>query len=192
MQSPAAWSTSKVPLALAVIQAGNQSKQLSNIQAALQLSDNSAAAALWTSLGTSNSERARAVTAILRKAGDNKTTVPTSQTYAPYSIFGQTKWSTSDQVAFAMKLPCMEGSGPVISAMGKVDQSQQWGMGRLPQATFKGGWGPTRQGGYLVRQFGWFTNTQGQRVAFAMAVQAGSFDGGITVLNALADDIASA
>lgn len=184
-QAWVAWSTSKVPVSVAVSQAGKAGAMAGSMSAALRQSDNAAAEALWQSLGTSDAARAQAVTQVLRQAGDNSTTVPSVRLRSGFTVFGQTPWTTASQVGFMMKLPCLDGSSPVVSNMGQVSSGQRWGMGRLPGATFKGGWGPGVSGGYLVRQMGWYQNSEGKRVPLAIAAQAGSFDGGIGVLNKL-------
>lgn len=184
-QAWVAWSTSKVPVSVAVSQAGKAGALAGSISAALRQSDNDAAETLWQSLGTSDAARAQAVTQVLRQTGDNSTTVPSARLRSGFTIFGQTPWTTASQVGFMMKLPCLDGSSPVVSNMGQVSSDQHWGMGRLPGATFKGGWGPGVNGGYLVRQMGWYQDSEGKRVPLAIAAQAGSFDGGISVLNQL-------
>lgn len=184
-QAWVAWSTSKVPVSVAVSQAGKAGAMAGSMSAALRQSDNAAAEALWQSLGTNDAARAQAVTHVLRQVGDNSTTVPSVRLRSGFTVFGQTPWTTASQVGFMMKLPCLAGSGPVVSNMGQVSGGQRWGMGSLPGATFKGGWGPGVSGGYLVRQMGWYQNSEGKRVPLAIAAQAGSFDGGISVLNQL-------
>lgn len=184
-QAWVAWSTSKVPVSVAVSQAGKAGALAGSMSAALRQSDNGAAEALWQSLGASDAARAQVVTQVLRQAGDNSTTVPSVRLRSGFTVFGQTPWTTASQVGFMMKLPCLAGSDPVVSNMGQVSGGQRWGMGRLPGATFKGGWGPGVSGGYLVRQMGWYQNSEGKRVPLAIAAQAGSFDGGIGVLNKL-------
>ena len=184
-----AWSTSKVPLSLAVLEAGQGGVRRATISAALRSSDNDAAEELWRVLGVDDVARAGAVTSVLRRAGDETTDVPTSQLYPPFSVFGQTQWTTADQVRFLSAMPCLEGAGQVIDDMASIVGSQRWGLGRLPGADFKGGWGPTRSGGYLVRQCGWYTDHSGARVLVAFAVQADSFTVGVEALNALAADL---
>lgn len=178
-----AWSTSKVPLALAVIQSGQESAFEQPIDAALRWSDNDAAAALWEAVGADDISRAQAVTSILRQAGDSTTTVPGTPLRPPFSVFGQTQWSTEAQTRFLLQLPCLRGSSTVIADMSKVSATQSWGLGQLPGAVFKGGWGPDATTGYLVRQFGWYSNENGTRVPIALAVQSSSFDDGVSILN---------
>jgi hypothetical protein len=38
--------------------------------------------------------------------------------------------------------------------MGRVVPEQRWGMGAIPDIRFKGGWGPSEDGGYDVIQVG--------------------------------------
>lgn len=83
-------------------------------------------------------------------------------------------------------MPCLQGADEVIDDMASIVGSQRWGLGRLPDAVFKGGWGPTRSGCYLVRQYGWYTDHSGARVLVAFAAQAGSFTVGVEALNAFA------
>lgn len=181
-----AWSTIKVPLALAAVDAGLADKMSRDIQAALRSSDNTAADNLWTALGTDNHDRATAVTAVLRNAGDTGTTVPSTRLYKPYSVVGQTQWTTAAQVGFLNQLPCWTGADRIVANMTAVEPGQRWGLGKLHGAVFKGGWGPTRTGGYTVRQLGWFVDADGARVPLAMAVRASSFAAGTSALTALA------
>ncbi len=182
-----AWSTSKIPLALAVIDSGQGEAQADSVALALEESDNSAADALWMSLGGTDAERADAVTQVLRRAGDGTTTVPAEQLAAGFSIFGQTQWTTDAQVGFLSQLPCLDGADEVIADMGRVDPAQAWGIGSRPGAVHKSGWGPSPAGGYMARQLGWYTNPAGQRVLVAMAAQdADGFEAATAVLDRLA------
>ncbi|MGO3325817.1 hypothetical protein [Gordonia sp. (in: high G+C Gram-positive bacteria)] len=178
-----AWSTIKVPLAVAAERANGPSQAESS---AIINSDNSAAETLWASLG-SNDEAAAAVTAVLRESGDEKTTVPSQKLRAEYSIFGQTTWPLENAVTFAANLPCLPGSGHVVALMGEVAGNQQWGVEVIPARTtaVKGGWGPSTSGGYVVRQLGLVTLRNGTRAAVAMSTYSpgASMDSGINALN---------
>lgn len=181
-----AWSTSKVPVALALTAQGRGQEYATAMSRALRNSDNDAAQTMWQALGQTNQERANAVTAILRRAGDTSTTVPATVSRAGFTIFGQTLWSTPQQASFLWALPCMKGADQVVSNMQQVSGGQRWGLGGLPGATFKGGWGPGVNRGYLVRQFGWYEGSEGKRVLIAWAVKAGSYGQGTAVLDQLA------
>lgn len=185
-QSGVAWSTIKVPLAVAVERSNPQ--VLTNSASAITVSDNQAAEALWLSLGGGQAS-ASAVMAVLAEGDDPVSQVPAVHTRAGYSIFGQTQWSLGDQTRFASALPCLNGASRVVELMGQISPSQQWGLGRIPGARFKGGWGPGESGGYLVRQFGIVPGAGGD-IAVALAVQAPTFEAGTAALSTLADGLA--
>jgi hypothetical protein len=77
--------------------------------------------------------------------------------------------------------------------MRSVDPSQRWGLGRVgAQPAFKGGWGPSTSGAYLVRQFGLIRIRSGT-VAVAIAAQPadGQFATGTRYLDRLAEWVAA-
>lgn len=166
LASGSAWSTIKVPIALAVLRDvrgpdGLSSRQAADIRAALTLSDNDAAASLFGELEQRHGGRvgaAGAVTAVLRGAGDSTTRVSTAGRDG-FSPYGQTEWALPLQHLFMSRLAggCLGRPGSrayVLRLMGEVS-SDTWGLGSagLP-ARWKGGWGPGFDGRYLVRQMG--------------------------------------
>jgi hypothetical protein len=166
LRSGSAWSTSKVPIALRVLEdaggpGGLSSAQAEEMRNAITLSDNEAAAALFGSLERSHGGLAGASAAIdevLREGGDGGTQIST-QGRGEFSTYGQTEWSLVNQQRFMSSLAagCLGDSGSsdyVLDLMGEVS-SDTWGLGSagLP-ARWKGGWGPGVDGGYLVRQMG--------------------------------------
>ncbi len=163
LQTGSAWSTSKVPLAARVIKdAGGSgslsSQQRSLISSALRASDNDAAMQLWDELVSrygGSSGAARAVTQILRAAGDTTTTV-SSVGRGAFSPYGQTEWSLKAQARFMASLAasCVPGSRYLLDQMSQVVSDQRWGLGTAGSRAFKGGWGPGTDGRYLVRQMG--------------------------------------
>ncbi|MBM7277341.1 hypothetical protein FOV72_09565 [Gordonia rubripertincta] len=180
-----AWSTIKVPLAVA---AERQNGPIPAASAAIINSDNGSAEALWSSLGGGQAA-ADAVTAVLRDGGDTTTVVPATPRRPGYTIFGQTIWALPDAAAFTANLPCLDGARSVVALMGEVAANQRWGVEVMsaPTATaVKGGWGPGMSEGYLVRQIGLFTYRDGQRTAVAMSAVGGSMTAGIAALNAMA------
>lgn len=182
-----AWSTMKVPLAIAAVRKDPDGLDYS-VSASITASDNSAADALWDSLGTPQ-QAAAAVQGVLREAGDTVTTVPAKRVRTDYSAFGQADWALSDQVVFASRLPCLSGSKAVVDLMDEVGASQQWGLGaEFDKAEYKGGWGPDASGDYVVRQFG-LVPTGGGKVAIAVAAQpdSGTFSDGVSMLNKITD-----
>lgn len=108
----------------------------------------------------------------MAQAGDGTTRVPTGRLRPGFSIFGQPRWALGDQARFAAGLACMPDADLVLGMMTRIDPSRQWGLGRVPGAAFKGGWGPTMDGtGYLVRQFGVIATNDGL-VGVAIATRA--------------------
>ncbi|EGD56370.1 hypothetical protein [Gordonia neofelifaecis] len=186
-QSPqVAWSTIKVPLAVAAERAQGPTTEET---AAIVNSDNAAAETLWESLG-SPTAAAAAVTDVLRDGGDERTTVPSEKLRPEFSVFGQTTWRLSDAATFSGNLPCMKGTAHVVSLMHDVAGNQQWGVESIEgrETAVKGGWGPSVSGGYLVRQIGILTLRDGRRVGVAMSTQtsAGSMEPGTAALNSVA------
>lgn len=179
-----AWSTIKVPLAVA---AERQNGASGAETAAIVNSDNASAESLWSSLGPV-SEASAKVTAVLREAGDTATLVPVQRLRPGFTVFGQTRWSSAAAAGFAAHLPCLPGTDHVLSLMGQVGGNQQWGAQtmRHPRSTaVKGGWGPGEDGDYLVRQVGVITLPTGKQTAVAMTALGGSMAAGTAALNAV-------
>jgi hypothetical protein len=184
-RSGPAWSTIKLPLSLAALAHAGSASTRALVARAITESDNNAADALWASLGGGP----RAATAVDRKLaaeGDAATRTQSRQVRPPFSPFGQTEWSLADQVEFASGLQC-DQSGPATTVkadMASVTPSQQWGLGHVPGARFKGGWGPDSRGRYLVRQVGLIERGR-QVVAVSVAVIArdGTFAQAVAALD---------
>ncbi|WP_084342516.1 hypothetical protein [Janibacter corallicola] len=178
-----AWSTIKVPLALAIERAGLGEKAAADVEAAITASDNEAAADLWERLG-SGRKASDATEAQLRRGGDTRTEVPPEVTAPGFSPFGQSRWRLADQATFTASLPCLAGSTTVTSAMSRVLPGQSWGLGTIEGARFKGGWGPTPEG-YVVRQLGIVPGTKGD-TAIALQVRGGDHAADTAVADELA------
>lgn len=181
-----AWSTIKVPLAMAALKAVPSS--YNNATSAITISNNEAAGALWSSLG-SPEQAAAAVQAQLALLGDTQTLVPSQRLRPPYSIFGQTQWTLKDQVGAFSRLPCTADAQMVLDMMSSIDPSQSWGLGALAGAQYKGGWGPMETGGYMVRQAG-IIPASGGKIAIAVAAEADSFPAATARLTQIANGIA--
>lgn len=189
-----AWSTSKVPVAvaaLAVAEPSEREQMRALARAAITESDNAAAVALWDRLGAGANAAAR-VDAVLAAHGDPVTLTQAHPVRPPYTPFGQTAWSLTQQVCFVAGLvrSDTQAAREIVRLMRQVIPAQRWGLGRLDDATFKGGWGPEEGGSYLVRQLGVVT-LRGRRVAVAVAALADSFDHGVDVLDELAGWLAT-
>jgi hypothetical protein len=168
-----AWSTSKVPIAMAVVDAGLGPANDTNLTAAITASDNAAATRLWNALG-GGPTAAEAADAQLARAGDSATRIESRPLAGPaYTPFGQTTWSLSDQARFTAGMPCTSAGPQILGLMGNVVSGQRWGLGAAGvPAELKGGWGPGSApggtGGYLDRQMGVLT-IRGRPLAIAIA-----------------------
>ncbi|WP_443667566.1 hypothetical protein, partial [Janibacter melonis] len=136
-----AWSTVKVPLALAATRAAPDDGSVeADVELALAASDNDAALRLWQGLG-SPTRAQRAVEDVLADGGDRRTTVQRRSTVVGFSPFGQTRWRASDQARFVAGAVCLPDAETVTDPMGRVLDWQAWGVGRLDGSLVKGGWG---------------------------------------------------
>ena len=180
----AAWSTIKVPLAIATLRAGVGSHEL--VADAIIESDNAAAEELWLQLGDP-AEAARQVRAVIQDAGDTTTTVESRRLRPGYTAFGQTQWSLARQAQFAARLPGIPDASSIVDLMGNLCADHCWGLAAKGFAA-KGGWGPGTAGDYLVRQLAIVPIKSGH-VGVAVAAQAhdGVFETGVDVLEKLAD-----
>ncbi len=177
-----AWSTIKVPLAVAASRRGQGAAE-PDVRLAIRVSDNDAALRLWESLGPAE-EAAGEVQAVLREGGDARTSVNARVTVPGASPYGQTLWRLDDQARFAAGLPCLPGAEPVRRAMGEISPGHAWGLGTVDGARFKGGWGQT-PGGYVVRQLGVLPVGGGREVAVAMQARSSDHASGTRALDAL-------
>ncbi|MEU7628876.1 hypothetical protein AB0C34_02670 [Nocardia sp. NPDC049220] len=182
-----AWSTIKVPLAIAALRHDPEEVIVDEATAAITVSDNGAAEALWQSLGD-GLQAAKAVQDVIDEAGDATTGVAGPRTTLDYISFGGTEWSLANQARFASRLPCLPETGTVTKLMSEITPEQAWGLGVLAGSAFKGGWGPDDETGiYTVRQLGLVPVASGT-IAVALAAQAdsGSFDDATEILSRLA------
>jgi hypothetical protein len=174
-----AWSTIKVPLAVAALRAGVAHPD--QLVAAITRSDNAAAEELWSQLGD---PAASLVQSVLREAGDPVSVVESHRLRAEYTPFGQTRWSLADQARFAAGLSRVSGASHIIGLMGALSVDHRWGLAAKGFAA-KGGWGPGLTDGYLVRQFAIVSGTVG--VAVAAEVGEGGYQAGVDAINSVAD-----
>jgi hypothetical protein len=178
-----AWSTIKVPLALAVVAREPTPRDKELIDAALMVSDNDASLALWERLGTPE-VAAAAVQDVLAAAGDSSTRVEASVLRPGFTPFGQTQWSLAAQVRLMAALPGLPHADEIRSRLRRVVPEQRWGLGVLGNdVELKGGWGPDPDGRHLVRQMG---IAGPLAVALAAIPADGSFESGTDMLDRLA------
>jgi hypothetical protein len=176
-QEGPAWSTIKVPLVIAAYRQANPPQVTDLMRAAITESDNAAAESLWAQLGDPTTAAQR-VQQVLQENGD-PTVVESRKLRPEFTAFGQTIWSLVDQIRFTIGAFCNGANDPIFNLMGQVEPNQTWGIGGIPGAEFKGGWGPSPSGKYLVRQIGVHTTPAGKMaVAIAAEPVSGSFDDG--------------
>lgn len=166
LDNRAAWSTLKVPIAAAAwekVQHDSGADQpdpaiaaevQQNINAAIENSDNDAALDLWYFLGDDSDQlAAERLSAYLTRGGDS-TQVPEEFQTGVFEGFGDTLWRATDQVRFLSNFQCEPGSQPVLEAMGRINPEHMVGLGTVPGALFKGGWGLGYDDQYVYRQMG--------------------------------------
>ncbi|MGO9928233.1 MAG: hypothetical protein ACLPLP_19440 [Mycobacterium sp.] len=178
-----AWSTIKVPLAIAALRRDHSlAKDL--VVEAITESDNPSSERLWCQLGEPV-DAARQVQAIISEAGDTGTVVESRRLRQGFTAFGQTQWTLGRQARFAAGLPYIGDASTVIDLMRRLTTEQCWGLAAKGVAA-KGGWGPGVHGGYLVRQFGIMPQDSGP-VGVALAAEANAFETGVDVLNTMTE-----
>jgi hypothetical protein len=183
-----AWSTIKVPLVIAAMHQRGIDRPTPPMVAAITESDNAAAESIWESLGDPAAAAAE-VGRVLHDTGD-PTVVESLKLRQEYSASGQTGWSLTHQAMFLSVAACDPRNQPVLDLMGEVTSDQRaWGVGPLPGARIKGGWGPSPSGQYLVRQIAVVPVGQRGSVVVAMAAEpeSGAFDDGTRVLTKIGD-----
>jgi hypothetical protein len=195
-----AWSTIKVPIVERVLADaggpdGITSAQADQINRAITLSDNDAAAALFAGIERRHGGLAggsEAVGEMLRQAGDAETVIST-QGRDGFSAYGQTDWSLASQFRYMAALAGGCVSDPasrayLLGQMAEVEGSDLYGLGAAGfPARWKGGWGPGTDGRYLVRQIG-VMDVNGREIVVAMAAipDDGTFATGQSMLSNVA------
>jgi hypothetical protein len=178
--SGVAWSTVKVPLAVATVRAGLPAP----VARVITHSENAGAEELWSQLGA---RAPQLVQAVIREAGDSVTVVESRRLRAEYTPFGQTPWTLLNQARFAAGLTRVADAPPVVELMCNLCAEHRWGLAAKGYAA-KGGWGPGLGDDYLVRQFGVIPTASGPvGVALAAEVEEGGYEAGVEIVDVLAD-----
>jgi hypothetical protein len=181
-----AWSTIKVPLSIALMRRDGRTEPTSSISAAITESSNAAAEQVWEALGAHKAAAAQ-VESVLADSGPPVPQVTSEVTRPGFSAFGQTEWSLTDQTRFLAFAACDPRDTSILDLMGEVVSAQRWGLGTINSAKIKGGWGPGRDGQYLVRQYGLIPTPQGHvAVAIAAVANSGGFADGTATLSQMA------
>ncbi|MDY3127359.1 MAG: hypothetical protein SOW59_04415 [Corynebacterium sp.] len=138
-----AWSTIKVPIAVAAAQQG-ASEEL--IDATIKESDNNAAYMLWLEVEQAKGSAETTVAELLGEVGSSADITP---------AFGESVWPVLDQARFGAALSCIDGAEPIYQAMDDVVDWQSWGLSNEKNVRAKGGWGFDEDTGqYTARQLG--------------------------------------
>lgn len=179
-----AWSTIKVPLALAAERRNGENR--TETKAVID-SDNRSARILTRSLGTPE-QATEAVTAVLREGGDADTVVQPAAGDDEWPHLGETTWTLTASSIWMAHLPCMPGSEHLLDLMSKVAPTQAWGLEKIPgnRTAVKGGWGLDEgDQGYLVRQIGliWLDDGRGVAVSMSAHEPKMTFEQGTAALN---------
>jgi hypothetical protein len=181
--SGVAWSTIKVPLAIAALR-HDKPHASDLVVKAITESDNHASEQLWSQLGEP-ANAAQRVQTVVNECGDTATVVESRRIRPGFTAFGQTQWTLGRQARFAARLPYMTEAATVIDLMHHLTTGQRWGLAAKGFAV-KGGWGPGLHDDYLARQFG-VIPTESGHAGVALAAQAEAFDIGVDVLNTMTD-----
>jgi len=183
--SGVAWSTIKVPLAIAALRSDRSAAQDLAVNAITE-SDNRASEQLWSLLGDPPNA-ARQVQAVIAECGDAATVVESRRLRRGFTPFGQTQWTLNRQAQFAARLPSLPDAADVVDLMQRLTDGHRWGLAAKGFAA-KGGWGPGVCGEYLVRQFGIVPTPSGWwGAALAAEAQDGIFETGVEVIEMLTD-----
>jgi hypothetical protein len=198
------WSTTKVPVLVALLRArgsvGLTSQEQAWAQAAITASDNQSVLDLFNDLERLKGGLGGAsgyIEYVLRISGDNETVVATAPPPpGAATTFGQTKWSPEKAVKFfrSLALGCLLSSSQtsyVLGLMQNIEPSESWGLGSagFRSVAFKGGWGP-ESSGYLVRQSGIIDPGSSSGAAVAIVAYAPSFSAGTEMLTRTASWLA--
>ena len=128
--SGVAWSTIKVPLAIAALRSDwLRAKDLA--VPAITESDNRASEQLWSGLGDPV-DAARRVQSVIAEGGDTATVVESRRLRRGYTAFGQTEWTLQRQARFAAELASVPGAESVIELMRQLSSEHQWIICSMP------------------------------------------------------------
>lgn len=170
------WSTIKVPLAIAALRENPELQAQARLS--ITASDNQATNVLWNSLGA-GTQAANAVSGVIREAG--------ASAQVSTAAWGASSMKPSQQAKFGARLTCLPRASKVRSLMGQIIPEQSYGLGRISNAIFKGGWGPSGNS-YVVRQFGSVSVSSGTvGVALYVEPSAGTYFTAQEAANEIAD-----
>jgi beta-lactamase class A len=193
-QAAHGWSTTKVPVLVALMRASNglTGEEQDLARSAITASDNQSILSLFghlQRLAGGLGGASHYVEQELRASGDSETVIATAPPPpGAATTFGQTLWRPSEAVRFfrALADDCLlppSQTSYVLRLMKNIEASESWGLGSagLGSVAFKGGWGP-ESNGYLVRQSGIVDPGSPAGVAVALVAFAPSFSAGTEII----------
>lgn len=185
LRSLSAWSTEKIPIALASLEhcAFDDVVKEQLITSAITYSDNNSTDMLYSCLD-GYASASELVSEVIGRSGADVYMDP---------IWGESQWPVSSQAHFAYYLSSLPEDNIVIESMANVVPQQSWGIGEIEGMHFKGGWSDSKKdGSYQNRQMGFITiedKTYG--IAIAARSEIGSMMDTIDALNRLGQMVAS-
>ncbi|MDR3202052.1 MAG: hypothetical protein LBT54_02805 [Bifidobacteriaceae bacterium] len=164
-----AWSTAKVPSSIAALKQADTAANRGLARRAIRESDNAAFSIQLRNLGRWAGATAAIEADVLVPNG---VTSEMTSTSAPPVGLGMWQWSLRDQAVFAAGIAARRDAETdyVLAQMGHIIAAHRWGLGTIPGAAFKGGWGLEARG-ELSRQFGIIRKPGGQCWAVALAAE---------------------
>lgn len=162
--SEPAWSTIKVPIAIAALRDGADEEL---VDAAIKESDNDAALALWNQVEWAEGSAQHSIEELL-DSFDSEVSMD--------EAFGMSTWKVKDQARFASHLGCIPEAEYVYGAMREIVDWQKWGLSGLDGVHSKGGWGLDEDDGeYTSRQIG-VMPVDGGEIGIALAASWQTWD----------------
>ena len=182
-----AWSTIKVPIAIAAMQkeVGTELQ----VEDTISYSGNEEAAALWAALGGGEQAAATVDSLLWRNGGIAHTRTTVDEYPGEATPIGFIPWSLEGQATFASRLPCIPGVETVWEAMGNIAPWQRAGLGEIDGMHFKGGWSEEEDEdySYTYRQFGALPTEEG---TLGVAIIAHPEDGSHATASEMLNDLA--
>lgn len=186
-----AWSTVKVPIAVAAATAAAELDGNADvdalIEAAITRSENMPAAELWQSLGGGTSAARQLEDLLAPYGGIDALSLATEFSPTPIGLIA---WPLAGQAEFSSHLPCLPDAEVVYRTMGEIVPWQVDGLGSIEGMHFKGGWSAEEDEGsrpYTYRQMGALEIRGG---VLGMAVLVHPEDGEHATAVQMVDDLA--
>jgi len=185
-----AWSTTDVPVAIAVNISPTQPDMTYFLSQAFNQSSAAGDQALWQWLGDDQTAAAR-TTAVLRAGADQNTTIPVGAA-GQYAVFSQTMWSLDDQATWLGAAYCTANIYNALTYMASPPANQRFGLASIANAKTKTSWGTQPNGALSVRQLGLLpvSDSLGGKTWLSVSVAAVPLDGSLDTATAALNEVA--